>query len=342
MERKKVNIISGFFDVKTVNDFLNNELRDPSDNFYYEIINYDVNKFNDNEKSISFKKLNGDFVLIFQSLQCEFLEEFLLKIQKVLDTGKKIILVITYLCYLRQSKDFKEKLGEMIIKSLLNYENIIKIIVVDPHVKLNIKSDRYEEINSCDLFFYEINLKALILKDCCILSPDKSSGKRNEDLAKKLNIDNIISDKIRDKNGDIISCKIKNYKYHKTVFVVDDIIDTGNTVLSSVNKYMEMYETHNINDRKPIFTVYCTHGVFKSINKNLINNTDIFEIIISSSYINSLMSNKLKNIKTIDDLANFCTNNHIHKKIKIFDITEKIYEIVKKTLELTLKVSNQD
>ena len=126
MKRKKVNIISGFFDVKTVNYFLNNELRDPSDNFYYEIINYDINKFNDNEKSISFKKLNGDFVLIFQSLQCEFLEEFLLKVQKVLATDKKIILVITYLFYLRQSKDLKEKFGETIIKSLLNYENIIK------------------------------------------------------------------------------------------------------------------------------------------------------------------------------------------------------------------------
>ena len=73
MKRKKVNIISGFFDVKMVNAFLNKELRDPSDNFYYEIISYDINNFNDNEKSISFKKLNGDFVLIIQSLQCEFL-----------------------------------------------------------------------------------------------------------------------------------------------------------------------------------------------------------------------------------------------------------------------------
>lgn len=333
MERKKVNIISSFFDIKTVNDFLNNSYHDPSDNFYYEIIPYDINKFNDNEKSISFKKLNGDFVLIFQPLQCELLEEFLLKVQKVLATDKKIILVITYLCYLRQGKDLKEKLGEMIIKSLLNYENIIKIIVVDPHVKLNIKSDRYEEINSCDLFFYEINLKALILKDCCILSPDKSSCKRNEDLAKKLNIDNIISDKIRDKNGDIISFKITNYKYHKTVFVVDDIIDTGNTVLSAVNKYWEMYKTYNINDREPIFFVYCTHGVLKSLNKNLTNNTNIFEINVSTSYINSFIFNKLKNIKNMDDIDDFCANNHLYKKIKIIDITEKIYEIVKKTLD---------
>ena len=138
-------------------------MHDPSCNFNYEIITHDVNNFNDNEKSISFKKLNGDFVLIFQSLQSELFEEFLLKVQKVLATDKKIILVITYLFYLRQSKDLKEKLGEMIIKSLLNYENIIKIIVVDPHVKLNIKSDRYEEINSCDLYFDEINLKLLIL-----------------------------------------------------------------------------------------------------------------------------------------------------------------------------------
>ena len=69
MKRKKLNIISSFFDVKTLNDFLNNPLHDPSCNFNYEIISYDINNFNDNEKSISFKKLNGDFVLIIQSLQ---------------------------------------------------------------------------------------------------------------------------------------------------------------------------------------------------------------------------------------------------------------------------------
>ena len=333
MKRKKVNIISSFFDIKTVNDFLNNSYHDPSDNFYYEIIPYDINKFNDNEKSISFKKLNGDFVLIFQSLQCEFLEEFLLKIQKVLDTGKKIILVITYLCYLRQSKDLKEKLGEMIIKSLLNYENIIKIIVVEPHVKLNIKSDRYEEINSCDLYFDEINLKLLILKDCCILSPDKSSGKRNEDLAKKLNIDNIISDKIRDKNGDIISCKIKNYKYHSSVIIIDDIIDTGNTILGSINDYLEVFQIHNNKDIDPIFFIYCTHGVLTSINKKLINNKNVMDINISLSYVNYIMRDKWNNMKCKDDFINICTEKKLYKKIKIFEITNKIYKSVQKAID---------
>ena len=71
---------------------------------------------------------------------------------------------------MRQGKEFKEKLGEMIVKSLLNYENIIKIIVIDPHVTLDIKSEKYEEISGSDLVFNEINEKQPENIFCILLS----------------------------------------------------------------------------------------------------------------------------------------------------------------------------
>ena len=201
-----------------------------------------------------------------------------------------------------------------------------------PHVKLNIKSEKYEEISCYVLFFDEIKEKVSILKDCCILSPDKSSGKKNDIFAKKLKIDNIIADNMHT-NGEIISFGIKNYKYHSSVIIIDDIIDTGNTILESINDYLEMFQIYNNKDIDPIFFIYCTHGVLTSINKKLINNKNVMNINISLSYVNYIMRDKWNNMKTKDDFLNICIEKNLYKKIKIFEITNKIYKSVQKVID---------
>ena len=330
MKQKNICVIEDIFNVQLINDFLDQYFQDFDAKYTFDKIRFNTYCFNDCEKNITFEKLHGDIILIIQSLQIFCLEVFLLKVQRALSTGKKIIIVITYLCYLRQGKDLKEKLGEMILKSLLNYENIIKIIVIDPHVKLNIKSEKYEEISCYDLFFDEIKEKVSMLKDCCILSPDKSSGKKNDIFAKKLNIDNIIADNMRDTYGEIISCGIKNYKYHRYAIVVDDILDTGNTILNAINIYTEMNKQNKLNTS---FIVYCTHGVLSTINEKLINNKNIMSINVTSSYINPIMQEKYKNMKSFDDFMELCTYNTICKNIKVFDISKTIYNFVKKALD---------
>ena len=111
-------------------------------------------------------------------------------------------------------KHTNESLPEIFIKTLLNYKNILKIIVIDPHIQLNIKSEKYDEISNYNLFFGDIKEKIEELNNYCILSPDKSSSKKNDIFAEILNIDNILFDKERDRNGNIISSGIKNYKYY--------------------------------------------------------------------------------------------------------------------------------
>ena len=334
MESKTITIINDIFNIRIVNDYFKSYFKKfDFEKYNYELEDYDIKIFNDDEKEILLNKLKGNIVLIIQPLQYKFLEIFLLKIQKLLSKGKKIILVITYLCYLRQGKEFKEKLGEMIVKSLLNYENIIKIIVIDPHVTLDIKSEKYEEISGSDLVFNEINEKLEMLENCCILSPDNSSSKKNDILAKKLNIDNIISNKKRDKNGEITRFEIKNYKYHRNIFIVDDIIDTGNTVLQAINTYLNMYEKYDIKNDKPIFFIYCTHGVLSNVNKDLMKHKDIISINISSSYFNSIIADKIKNLDNEEKLFKICADSNLSKKIKIFNIADKIYERVKKTID---------
>ena len=138
---------------------------------------------------------------------------------------------------------------------------------------------------------------------------------------------------MRDENGEIISCKIKNYKYHSSVIVIDDIIDTGNTILESINQYLEMFKIYNNKDSSPIFFIYSTHGVLTSINKKLINNKNVKNINISLSYVNYIMQDELNNIECKDDFFNICIEKNLYKKIKIFEISDKIYKSVQKTID---------
>jgi len=330
MKQKNICVIEDIYNVQLINDFLDQYFQDFDAKYTFDKISFNGYYFNDCEKNITFEKLHGDIILIIQSLQIFCLEVFLLKVQRALSTGKKIIIVITYLCYLRQGKDLKEKLGEMILKSLLNYENIIKIFVIDPHIKLNLNSEKYEEITSYDLFFDAIERNVYTLEDCCILSPDKMSAKKNKLIANEFKIDNIIFDKKRDKYGKLKSSEIKNYKYHRYAIVVDDILDTGNTILNAINIYTEMNKQNKLNTS---FIVYCTHGVLSTINENLINNKNIMSINVTSSYINPIMQEKYKNMKSFTDFMELCTYNTICENIKVFDISHTIYNFVKKALD---------
>lgn len=293
MNRRIISIFVDYFNIELFNNIFNDLKIENECN----LIDYNVNIFVDGEKELLLKNdIVGDVVVIAQSLKFQELDIFLLKLQKSLNFGKKVILIITYLCYLRQNNDFKEKLGEILIKTLLNYKNIIKVIVIDPHIQLNIKSEKYDEISNYNLFFENIKGKIEELNNCCILSPDKSSSKKNDVFAKKLDIDNIIFDKERDKNGEIITSGIKNYKYHQNVIIIDDIIDTGNTILKAIDIYLTNYLKNDKNKEKPKFYIYCTHGVFSKINKKLFNNENIVKIYISNSYFNNIKNKKIEKI----------------------------------------------
>ena len=97
------------------------------------------------------------------------------------------------------------------------------------------------------------------LKDLVIVSPDLGGGKRADYLVKKLKERGIESGvafghKNRDRDNEVSKTVIIGDVAGKNCLIVDDIIDTGNTLIMTANKLREK-------GAKGI-SAYCTHGLF--------------------------------------------------------------------------------
>lgn len=258
--------------------------------FCCDIFEYKVLKFNDGEMDLVCQSIKFDYLIILQSLELPFsnLELLLLKIQKGLSLSKKIILIITYLPYLRQNLEVT--LGDKIIEILLSFKEIVKIIIFDPH-SINIKSRRIKLISTYDIFYNEI--KDLLAKktiiDPLIILPDKSCLIRNKKILDKLKIKFIVADKIRSLNGKISKLEfVDSFLIKENVIIIDDMIDTGRTIIKTVEAYLN---NENIKGFIPKFYIFCTHGVFSNLDSKILDNKFIKNIYLAPTL------RKLKNTK---------------------------------------------
>ncbi len=150
---------------------------------------------------------------------------------------KKLILVATYLPYLRQDQTFKKYeavSAKIIMKILSNTFN--KIYIVDPHLhrikKIKKLSKKARRITSNQAIASYIK-KNFRLADTLIVGPDKESFQWAESIAKNINLEANILKKQRFSSRKVkVSQNIKG-KF-KRIIIIDDIISTGKTMLETI------------------------------------------------------------------------------------------------------------
>lgn len=271
----------GFLNELKYKPIINNIFSLLKNDFICDIVDCEINKFSDGEVDLIYKSGNFDFIVILHSLELPFLnlEMLLLKIQKGSLLSKKIIVIITYLAYLRQS--LEKTLGEKILELLLSFKEVVKIIIIDPHL-LNIKSRKILIIRTNGIFYKKINelITSNKFKDQLILLPDRSSLTRNKKIINNLKIKSIVVDKLR--NSDTITSKISSSitNSNGNIIIIDDIIDTGNTILNAIEAYLSSVKCLKIN---PSFYIFCTHGVFSKVNCKFLSNKLISKIYLSTT-----------------------------------------------------------
>lgn len=167
----------------------------------------------------------------------------------------KIILFSPYLAYGRQLEPGKREssASELLLKCL-SASGIDKVVTVDLHNESLIK--RFPKILSStsptNLFFSEI--RSLKLNNPTIVAPDSGANKRAKEFAREAKISRgtVFLKKKRVQGGikviDIIG------KLSEQAIIVDDILDTGNTLIACCEKLVE-------NGVREIFIVV-THGFF--------------------------------------------------------------------------------
>lgn len=272
-----------------------------------EIIRCNWNIFSDGEIDLCYDKLDniiGKNVIVYQSLHCpheHFFKVFMLLkiIQKYFP--KNVYLVSPYVGYIRSHEHV---ILELLFDFLFFYFMVKKIIIIDPHHNDLFYCEKYKNkivtVNNYDIFVPEMReiIDSLIDKEICFISPDEGANDKNETYSKIFNTFAIPSKKDR-KDGKV-SIKIqKERTITKNVFIVDDIIDTGETINSLIVEILK--RRHDVN-----IYLFCTHGLFSK----------------SPQFINI---KNLKNIFITNSLP-ICYNN---KKITICDIVKTIASTIK-------------
>lgn len=220
--------------------------------------NIKVNKFPDGESHIRLKENpKGKTVIIINSFENNANEKI---IETILAAGiarqnkaKKVILVATYLPYMRQDKEFNKYesiSAHHIIKLLAQYFD--NILAIDPHLhrisSLKKLSPKAREITTNKLLADYI--RKHMNYDFEIVGPDMESQQWGKKIASIIGKKAVILKKSRISSTKV---KIKSKKLARNVIIIDDIISTGNTILETI-KIAEKQGARRI-------TVFGIHGL---------------------------------------------------------------------------------
>ncbi|MBX4212637.1 ribose-phosphate diphosphokinase [Candidatus Pacearchaeota archaeon] len=143
--------------------------------------------------------------------------------------AKKVILVATYLPYMRQDKHFFNYDSFSSLHILELFSSFDKIIAIDPHLHRikNIRklSSKAQSITTNNLIADYIRKR--FKDDFTIVGPDAESAQWSQKIADMLNKKVVILEKTRFSSEHI---KQKEKKLGKNIIIIDDIISTGRTI----------------------------------------------------------------------------------------------------------------
>lgn len=202
---------------------------------------------------------------------------------------KSISLIAPFLPYTRQDKtmDIKSSLGCKVFADLLNYANIDKLTTFDLHAP-QLEGFFYAKVDHKTMFPKFLNdiAKNHNTSDTMIVFPDAGSASRAKNYIQDYEYDVAIFNKNR-KNGELQMRIVGNVNGMNCV-VMDDIIDSGGTILSVAKILKE-------NGAKDIF-VYGTHGIFSGSAIENFEKSIIHSITVS----NTIEVKKFSKIRVLD------------------------------------------
>jgi ribose-phosphate pyrophosphokinase len=208
--------------------------------------------------------------------------------------AKSVMLVATYLPYMRQDIHFNplESRSAMFLKEF--FRQFDKVLAIDPHLH------RIRTLKEISSKAKEISAKALIAEfvrenfaeDFQIVGPDSESKQWGAEIAHSLGKDAII---LRKQRFSSFNVHVRDHDLGKKVLIIDDIISTGRTLLQTIR----------IARRHGAKKIYCIgiHGILLADSAELIGK--YAEIITTNSVPNKfakidvspIISAELKKIK---------------------------------------------
>lgn len=247
----------------------------------YSAGDYKVNRFPNKEVQVlvdsEVKNLSVIFLGTIAPPHNQILEAFLTCHTLKREGAKEITAIFPYLAYMRHDRNNpREDRAVDLIAKLSKVSGISQIITIDIHSKeaMNLFSIPVVSLSPATLFAQKIREMGFALST--IVSPDKGAIERAEALKRALNIESdvVVFTKNRQSKMDIVSTIYQGEIKEKAI-VVDDILDTGATLINCVKILQKM-------GVKEIL-VAVTHGIFSGEKWKKLFDYGVVKIITTDS-----------------------------------------------------------
>jgi ribose-phosphate pyrophosphokinase len=265
-----------------------------------KLVNSSIRKFADGEIYVEINEnIRGNSIFIIQSISSpanDNLMELLLCIDALKrSSAKNITAVIPYFGYARQDRKVvpRTSISAKLVSNLITKAGADRVVTVDLHAG---QIQGFFDIPVDNLFatpiFARHAKKKIKSKNIICVAPDVGGTERARALGKLLNVGLAIVDKRRPKPGQSQVMNVIGNVKNKTCIIVDDIIDSGGTIVNAVDALKKK-------GAKEVY-VFITHAVLSGEAAKKIKNSKIKKLIITDSIDNS---SKIKNNNKIEVLS---------------------------------------
>jgi len=272
-----------------------------ADNLQMRLLEVEIAQFKDGEIQAYYNEtIRGKYVFIIQPTFAP--AENWMELLILIDAAKrasayKIIAVIPYFGYARQDRKDRPRtsIGAKLMANLLIAAGVDRVITMDLHADQiqGFFEIPVDHLYSSNVFYPYI--QSLQLDNLCIVSPDTGGTKRASIYAKALKCDLAIGYKQREKQNEVAHLQIIGDVKDKYCIIVDDIIDTGGTLIQAANKLKE-------NGAKSVMAM-CTHGLLSENGMQNIENSIIDKLILTDTIPLKKHSNKVEIVTVAHLLA---------------------------------------
>jgi ribose-phosphate pyrophosphokinase len=283
-----------------------------------------INKFSDGEFQPSFNEsVRGCDVFLIQSTFSN--ADNLLELLLMIDAAKRasahyITAVIPYFGMARQDRKDKPRvsIGSKVVADVLTKVGASRVITMDLHAPqiqgfFDIPVDHLDPSVIFIPHIKSMNIGANLI----IASPDMGSSARARIYAKALGVDMVICDKERRRANEIAAMTLIGDVSGRDVVIVDDLIDTGNT-LAKAAKLMKDKGALSVR-------AMCTHPVLSGKAYEVIENSVIDELVVCDTIPLGKESPKISVLSVAPLFAEAIKNITEHGSISsLFEIKEQI------------------
>ncbi|MCL6264249.1 MULTISPECIES: ribose-phosphate pyrophosphokinase [Craterilacuibacter] len=243
----------------------------------------DVGKFSDGEVAVELlENVRGRDVFILQST-CAPTNDNLMEILTMADALKRasagrITAAIPYFGYARQDRrprSARVPITAKLVANMLTSSGIDRVLTVDLHAD---QIQGFFDMPVDNVYATPVLLKdirAQRIEDLIVVSPDVGGVVRARAVAKALNTDLAIIDKRRPKANVAEVMNIIGDVSGRTCLIVDDMIDTANTLCKAASALKERGAERVL--------AYATHAIFSGQAVERITNSDIDQVVVTDT-----------------------------------------------------------